>query len=146
LGASVDTPKDHPSQADCLRVLSRQDVRKPTVPRDDQLARLFRWLDTEEGMLSMKAIDEVAAALEGVELDVEKRRIVWPGGKRLTIEQTARRLQNRISADLRVVESHIMCWMEKRFEPEGLDVRQMEALAAQISRWIKDHRKAQGTS
>jgi hypothetical protein len=41
-------------------------VRRPTALRDALLARLFQWLDTEEGMTSMKAIDDVAAALQKV--------------------------------------------------------------------------------
>ena len=56
-------------------------MRKPTALRDDVLARLFQWLDAQEGMLSMRAFDDVGAALEGVDLDIEKRRIVWPDGR-----------------------------------------------------------------
>ena len=119
-------------------------MRKPTVLGDDLLVSLFQWLDTEEGMTSMKAIDEVAAALEGVDLDVEKRRIVWPDGKRLTIDQTAKKLLNKIDADFQVVESHVMCWMEMRFEPKGLDRNQMEAFEVQLNQWIQGHKREQG--
>jgi hypothetical protein len=119
-------------------------VRRPTVPGDDLLVSLFQWLDTEEGMTSMRALDEVAVALEGVDLDVEKRRIVWPDGKRLTIDQTARRIRNKTATDLRVVETHLMCWMAMRFEPKGLDRKQMEAFEFRINQWVEDHKREQG--
>ena len=119
-------------------------MRKPTLPGDDLLVSLFQWLDTEEGMTSMRAIDEVAEALEGVDLDVEKRRIVWPDGKSLTIDQTARRIRNKIAADFQALESHVMCWMEMRFEPKGLDRKQMEAFEVRINQWIEDHKREQG--
>ena len=98
-------------------------MRRPTVPGDDLLVSLFQWLDTEEGMTSMKAIDEVAATLEGADLDVESRRIVWPGGKRMTIRQAAKRICSNVDADLQVVQSHLICWMEMRFEPKGLEAQ-----------------------
>ena len=117
---------------------------KLTLPRDDLLARLFQWLDTEEGMISMKAIDDVAAALEGVDLDVEERRIVWPDGKRLTIDQTVKRIQNNTAIDFHVIESSVICWLEMRFEPTGLDERQMEDFKVQINQWIEDHKREKG--
>jgi hypothetical protein len=118
-------------------------VRKPTVPGDDLLVSLFQWLDTEEGMTSMKATDEVAAVLEGADLDVEKRRILWPDGRRLTIDQAARTIFKRIDADLPVVEAHVICWMEMRFEKKGLDRKHMEAFEAQLNQWIQDHKREQ---
>ena len=105
------------------------------------LVSLFQWLDTEEGMTSMKASDEVAATLEGADLDAEKRRILWPDGRRLTIDQAARRILKRVDADLRVVETHVICWMEMRFEKKGLDCRHMEAFDAQLNQWIQDHKR-----
>jgi hypothetical protein len=119
-------------------------VRKLTLPGDDLLARLFQWLDTEEGMISMKAIDDVAAALEGVDLDIEERRIVWPDGKRLSIDQAVKRIQNKTAIDFHVIESHVICWLEMRFEPNGLDERQMEGFKGRINQWIKDHKREKG--
>jgi hypothetical protein len=119
-------------------------VRELALPRDDLLARLFQWLDTQEGMISMKAIDDVAAALEGVEIDGKERGIVWPDGKRLTIDQAVKRIQNKTSSDLHVIESSVICWLEMRFEPSGLDERQMEDFKVQINQWIEDHKREKG--
>ena len=119
-------------------------MRRPTVPGDALLVSLFQWLDTEEGMTSMRALDEVAAALEGVDLDVERRRVVWPDGKRLTIDQTARRIRNKTATELRAIETHVLCWMEMRFEPKGLDRKQTEAFEVRVNQWVEDHKREQG--
>ena len=119
-------------------------MRKPTALRDDVLAGLFRWLDTQEGMTSMRAFDDVAAVLEGADLDIEKRRIVWPDGKRLTIDQAVRRIQNKTAIDFHVIESHVMCWLEMRFAPNRLEERQMEDLEVQINQWIENHKLEKG--
>jgi hypothetical protein len=124
--------------------LSRERVRKLTVPREDVLARLFQWLDTEEGMISMKAIDDVAAALDGVDLDAKERRIVWPDGKRLTIDQAVRRIQNKTAIDFYIIENHVICWLEMRFQPNGLDEKQMEEFEVQINEWLKAHKQEKG--
>ena len=124
--------------------MSRETVRRLTVPGDDLLVRLFQWLDTEEGMSSMKAVDHVAAALEGVDLDTKERRIVWPDGRRLTIDQTVRRIQNKIAMDFHLIESHVICWLEMRFEPNALDQKQMEDFEVQINEWIKAHKQEKG--
>ena len=121
-------------------------MRKFTVPRDDLLARLFQWLDTEEGMISMKAIDNVAAALEAVDLDVQERRIVWPDGNRLTLDETVRRIQIKTAIDFHVIENYVICWLEMRFEPNDLDEKQMEDFEVQINRWIEDHKREKAES
>ena len=119
-------------------------VTKLTVPKDERLARLFAWLDTEEGMLSAKANESVAEALQGAALDVEERRIVWPDGRRLTIDQAVRRIQKKTVFDFHLIESHLMCCMEMGFAPRGLGRRQKETFAIQLTQWIEDHRRAGG--
>ena len=116
-------------------------MTKLTVPKDERLARLFEWLDTEEGMISAKANENVAEALQGAALDVKERRIVWPDGRRLTIDQTVRRIRKKTVIDFHVIETHVMCWMEMRFAPKGLSRKQMETFEIQLSQWIEDHKR-----
>ena len=116
-------------------------MRRPAVARDDLLARLFQWLDTEQGMMSIKAIDDVGAALEEAHLDIGKRRIVWPDGKRLTIDQTVRRIQSKTAIDFNVIESHVLCWLEMRSNQDRPQEKQRKDFGAWITRWIEDHKR-----
>jgi 23S rRNA G2069 N7-methylase RlmK/C1962 C5-methylase RlmI len=87
----------------------------------------------------MAALEAVAAALQGAQVDIEKRRIVWPDGKKLTIDGTAARIQRRSGSDLKAITSHVIGWLEMHFEPTGLDEEQMDLFEANIQEWIEDY-------
>ena len=115
-------------------------MKNPTVPKDDFFAGFFQWLDTQEGQISMEATDDVAAALEAADLDMQQRRIIWPDGKRLTIDQTAKLIHKYTGTDLEAIKSHVIGWLEMGFEPNGLDETQMQDFEDQIDEWIEDHK------
>jgi len=115
-------------------------MKKPTVPKDDFFAGFFQWLDTQEGQISMEATDDVAAALEAADLDIHQRRIIWPDGKRLTIDQSAKRIHKYTGTDLEAIKSHLIGWLEMGFVPKGLDETQMQGFETQIDAWIEDYK------
>ena len=114
-------------------------MKNPPVPKDDFLGGFIQWLDTEEGRISMEATDDVAAALEAAGFDIQQRRIIWPDGKTLTIDQTAKRIHKYTRTDLEAIKSHVIGWLEMGFEPKGLDETKMEHFETQIDEWIEDY-------
>lgn len=114
-------------------------MKKRPVSNDDFFEGFFQWLDSEKGQTSMEAMEAVAAALKGAHVDTRKRRIVWPDGKRLTIDQSAQRIQKQSGEDLKAIKSHVVGWLEMDFEPKGPNEKQMEIFEAQIEDWIKDY-------
>ena len=115
-------------------------MKNPTVPKDDFFAGFFQWLDTQEGQISMEATDDVAVALEAADLDIQQRRIIWPDGKRLTIDQSAKRIHKYTGTDLEAIKSHVIGWLEMGFVPKGLDETQMQDFETQIDAWIEDYK------
>lgn len=101
-------------------------MKKRPVSNDDFFEGFFQWLDSEKGQTSMEAMEAVAAALKGAHVDTRKRRIVWPDGKRLTIDQSAQRIQKQSGEDLKAIKSHVVGWLEMDFEPKGPNEKQME--------------------
>lgn len=114
-------------------------MKRRAVPHDDFFEGFYEWLDSEQGEASLEALDAVAQALQGADVDIETRRIVWPDGKRLTIDRTAQRIHKLSGADLRAITSHVIGWLEMNFEPAGLDEKQMELFEAQIQDWIEEY-------
>jgi hypothetical protein len=114
-------------------------MKNPTVPKDDFFGGFLQWLDTEEGQISIEATDDVAAALQAADLDIQQRRIIWSDGKRLTIDQTAKRIHKYTGTDLEAIKSHVIGWLEMGFEPKGLDETKMEHFETQIDEWIEDY-------
>ncbi len=79
---------------------------------------------------------EVLDALERASVDARERRIVWLNGSRLSIEEAARKIHSKSSSALDMVQSHVVCWLEMHYEPEGLDEDQMEEFEQLIELWI----------
>lgn len=85
---------------------------------------------------SEKALFDVLDALAQVFVDARERKIIWPDGARLSIEETARRVHAESGAPLDKVQSHVVGWLEMTYEPEGLDGEQMEEFERLIEQWI----------
>ncbi len=85
---------------------------------------------------SEQALFDVLDALEQAAVDARERRIVWPDGARLSIEDTARKIHSDSGAPLDMVQSHVVGWLEMTYEPQGLDEDQMEEFERLIEQWI----------
>lgn len=115
-------------------------MKKNPIHPDGFFDDFFEWLDNKDGQTSMQAHDDVADALEGVELDVADRKIIWKDGSRLTIAQTSRRIHEMTGTDLPAITSHVIGWLEMDYIPQGLNEKQMEVLEAEIENWIREHK------
>ena len=55
----------------------------------------FQWLDSEDGQLCEQVLFEVMHSLEGCSVDPHQKVIAFDDGKRLSINETARRIHNQ---------------------------------------------------
>ena len=78
----------------------------------------------------------VEDALAEASVDPRQRRILWPDGARLSIEDTARRIHSQSGAPLDMVEHHVVGWLEMTYESKDLDEEQMEEFERLIEEWI----------
>lgn len=102
----------------------------------------LEWMDAPEGQESIEALDLVFDALEHAGVDPRQRKIVWADGKRLSIEQSAERIQAEhpgVPRDL--IETHLLGWLEN-CAPESCSERQLEELDRLIGPWLDDHERA----
>jgi hypothetical protein len=83
-----------------------------------------------------QALFDVLDALEKATVDSHGRRILWPDGASLSIEDTARRIHAQFGSPLDRVQSHVVGWLEVTYEPAGLDEDQMEEFEQLIEEWI----------
>jgi len=79
---------------------------------------------------------DVLHALEKTSVDPRERRIVWPDGARLCIEDTARRIHAESGGPVDRIQSHVVNWLAAGYVPEGLDEQQMEEFEQLIEEWI----------
>ena len=78
---------------------------------------------------------DVLNALQRASVDARERRIVWRDGTRLSIEDAARKIHSESGVPGDIVQSHVVCWLQMHYEPEGLDEDQMEEFEQLIELW-----------
>ena len=78
----------------------------------------------------------VEDALAEASVHPRQRRILWPDGACLSIEDTARRIHSQSGAPLDMVQHHVVGWLEMTYEPKDLDEEQMEEFERLIEEWI----------
>ena len=83
-----------------------------------------------------QALFDVLDALKRASVDAREQRIVWHDGCRLSIEEAARKIHSKSGSALDMVQSHVVCWLEMHYEPEGLDKDQMEEFEQLFELWI----------
>jgi len=105
---------------------------------DDSYERELELLYQTEAEDFIKSID-VAGALEGVDVDVNERKIIWADGRRLTINQSAKIIQEQTGIELTFIKYSIIAWLLIEFVPKGLNEKQMGVFEAEVSNWIKDY-------
>ena len=99
------------------------------------------WMDAPEGQQSIEASDLVFAALAHAGVNARQRKIVWADGTRLSIEQSAERIDAEhpgVARDL--IETHVVGWLES-CAPESCSERQLEELDRLIEPWLDDYER-----
>ena len=97
-----------------------------------------QWLESEEGLQSLEAVDCVYNALDGASVDISEKKIIWSDGQRLTIEQSAERIHSEVNLCQAAIINHIIGWLQMEYVPEGLDDEQMEMFESHINAWVKE--------
>lgn len=106
----------------------------------------LEWMDAPEGQQSIEALDLVFGALEHAGVDARQRKIVWPDGKRLSIEQSAERIHADhpgVACDL--IETHVVGWLES-CAPGSCSERQIDELDRLIEPWLDDYERRSRTA
>ena len=99
----------------------------------------MEWLGSSEGMESMEAVDCVFNALDGARVDPCARRIIWPDGESLNIDQSVERIKKDSGLSSQVILSHLISWLQMEYTPEGFDEKQMERFENQIDSWVQGY-------
>ena len=96
----------------------------------------LEWMGSPEGAESMDALDYVFNALDGAQVDPFKRKINWPNGESLSINESVDRMSKDSSLDRKSILGHLIGWLQMEYMPEGLDEQQMERFEDLIESWV----------
>lgn len=111
-------------------------MKKSSARSDGFLEDFLEWMDSPEGAESMDVLDYVFNALDGAQVDPFKRKINWPNGGILSINESVDRMSKDSGLDRESIMSHLIGWLQMEYMPEGLDEKQMERFEELIESWV----------
>ena len=102
----------------------------------------LEWMDAPQGQQSIEALDLVYEALNLAGVDARQRKIVWPDGEGLSIQQSAERIHaEHPSVSRDVIETHVVGWLES-CTPGSYSERQLRELDQLIEPWLDDYERS----
>jgi hypothetical protein len=115
--------------------------RKHTLEEDPFLDGLLDWMGSAEGQEHIEMSDALWPLLEDVKLDANQRKFVWPDGKRLSFDKSARQLQQQLpDFKLEEVKEFLIDWIDG-YAPEGMTQEQLDEFDSTASAWADKLRK-----
>ena len=97
------------------------------------------------GQLSLEITDIIRVMLEKADVDGKNRKIIWPDGQRLSIDESVKRIcQEHGQLPSELVESRLIGWLEMEFAPESYSQEQLDELDeldVLTEQWVNDHYK-----
>jgi len=85
-------------------------------------------------------LDIVDETLEEACINTDERIIIWPNGEKLTVDQSAEKINGEKNLDnIEVVKDCIMAWVEMDAQPEATNQKQEEIFLEDIKKWVNDY-------
>ena len=98
------------------------------------------WANSPEDKLSDEVMDTVWTVLDKASLNARKRKIIWPDGQKLTINQSAKRIHaDHPSYPLELIEDHLIGWLEQVLVSPYDSELQLAELNRLTGKWIEAH-------
>lgn len=122
-------------------------------PLEQELFQIMASIDdpfdpmySPEGDLYSEVRETLWPLLETLHVDASQRKIIWPDGKRLDLDES---VQN-ILADYpefpsELIESRLISWLDSEYAPSSYTPEQFDELDQLTERWINDHDRRSGT-
>jgi hypothetical protein len=110
----------------------------------------LEWMGSREGQQCVEIHDVLWDLLEDVQLDAERRQLIWPDAKRtarkqrLDLAQSVQRIQ-KLHPDFPrgQVEEFLLDWIDMGYDLENYSEAQLNELDKLTEKWVADHlRKA----
>jgi len=114
-------------------------MKKQSNQPGDFFDDFLDWMDSPEGTQSTEILDYVSDALEDAQVNPAERKIIWPDGESMSIEQSVDRIKKKSGFDGNEILVHVIGWLQMGYAPEGLNQKQMEQFENQIECWVEQY-------
>lgn len=107
---------------------------------------LLDWMSSPRGQRSIEVSDVLWERMEEVQLDAQRRELIWSKAERLSFDQSIERLQQQYPDFPRErIESFLISWLEN-YAPEDYSQDQLDELDQLIEEWLGDLERRSGSA
>jgi len=100
---------------------------------------LFDQVHSPEGALYNEVRETLWPLLETLHVDAKQRKLIWPDGKRLELDESVQNIHTNYPQFPReLIESRLISWLEMDYAPESYSPEQLDELDRLTERWIDD--------
>ena len=101
---------------------------------------LFERMHSPEGELSSEVSETLWPLLQKLQVDAKQRKLIWPDGKRLDLDESVQNIQTDYPDFSReLIESRLISWLDMEYAPQSYSPEQLDELDRLTERWINDH-------
>ena len=94
-------------------------------------------MESPRGQLSDEVREATWQRLEKADVDAAHQKLIWDDGKRLSIDESVKRIQNDYpDLPLELIETHLIAWLEMEFSPESYSQEQLDELDQLVEEWV----------
>lgn len=98
------------------------------------------WANSPEEKLADEVGDTIWSILDKARINARKRKIIWPDGQKLTINQSVKRIHAEHQGyPLKLIESHLIGWLEQVVVSPYDSELQLAELNRLTAKWIEAH-------
>ena len=106
---------------------------------------LFERMHSPEGELSSEVSETLWPLLQKLQVDAKQRKLIWPDGKRLDLDESVQNIQTDYPDFSReLIESCLISWLDMEYAPQSYSPEQLDELDRLTERWINDHSRRSG--
>jgi hypothetical protein len=105
------------------------------------LEEFGQWMDSPEGQSAIEISDALWELADTLQMDARLRKIIWPKGEGLSIDQSVERIHKlhpKFSAQS--ILDFLIPWMEQ-YAPENYSEKQLEELDRLTEEWIDEYER-----
>lgn len=115
-------------------------------PLEQELSQIVEFIDdpfdpmcSPEADLYSEVREALWPLLETLHVDAKKRKIIWPDGTRLDLDESVQKIHTDYPDFPRqIIESRLISWLEMDYAPEGYSPEKLDELDRLTERWIDD--------
>lgn len=101
---------------------------------------LFERMHSPEGELSSEVSETLWPLLQKLQVDAKQRKLIWPNGKRLDLDESVQNIQTDYPDFPRaLIESRLISWLDTEYAPQSYSSEQLDELDQLTECWINDH-------